>query len=278
MDADGRRLFPPHSPTEAGQEMQHLIGVSPHQRGEQRSRWWLAGIRQHTTWLQGKSLSTVWRWLDRLALVYKRGRRAVHSPDPAYDRKLAAVAQLMQQVRREPQRWVLLYQDELTYYRRPTVAQGYALRGSDAPRAWQGWGSNTRRRIGAVLDVQTGQVLVEHHARCGRHELIALYRQVQTTYPLAERIFIVQDNWPVHVHPDIRAALHNTRVTLLSLPTYAPWTNPIEKLWRWLYQDVLHLHSWAEDWSGLQTAVSAWLSQFHQGSLDLLRYVGLYPF
>jgi hypothetical protein len=255
-----------------------LIGASPSQRGEKRSRWWLAGIRQHIPWLHGKSLSTVWRWLDRLKVVYKRGRRAVHSPDPAYDSKLGAVAHIRQQVYQPPQRWVWLYQDELTYYCRPTVAQGYALRGSAAPRAWQGWGSNTRRRIGAVMNAHTGQVLVEHHPRWGRHELIALYRQVQTTYPQAERIFIVQDNWPVHFHPDIQAALHNTCVTLVPLPTYAPWTNPIEKLWRWLYHDVLHLHSWAEDWSGLQTAVSAWLSQFRHGSLDLLHYVGLYPF
>ncbi|MGH8525600.1 MAG: IS630 family transposase [Gammaproteobacteria bacterium] len=255
-----------------------MIGVSPYQRGEARARWWLAGIRQHITWLHGKALSTVWRCLRRLEVVYKRGRRTVHSPDPDYDRKLAEVAQRLLQVRLEPQRWVLLYQDELTYYRRPTVAQGYARRGSAAPRAWQGWGSNTRRRIAAVMDVQTGQVLLEHHARAGRQELIALYRQVETTYPQAERIFIVQDNWPVHFHADIRSALLKTRITLVFLPTYAPWTNPIEKLWRWLYQDVLHLHSWAQDWSGLQTAVSAWLSQFHHGSLDLLHYVGLYPF
>jgi DDE superfamily endonuclease len=254
-----------------------MIGASPHQRGEKRSRWWLAGIRHHIPWLQGKALSTVWRWLDRLDVVYKRGRRAVHSPDPDYDGKLAAVAHIWQQVRQEPQRWVLLYLDELTYYRRPSVAHGYAQRGQDAVRAQQGWGSNTRRRIAAVLDVMTGQVIARQSARCGRHELIALYRQIQTAYPQAERIFIVQDNWPVHFHADIQLALQNTRLELRYLPTYAPWTNPIEKLWRWLYQDVLHLHSWADDWLGLQMTVSNWLSQFAHGSLDLLRYVSLYP-
>lgn len=257
--------------------MQRLVGVSPQQRGVARSRWWLVGIGQQVEWLRGKSVTTIWRCLRTLAIVYKRGRRAVHSPDEAYDDKLAEVARVHQQVRQAGQRWVLLYQDELTYYRRPSVAQGYAPRGADAPRAWQGWGSNTRRRVAALLDVMTGQVIARQSARCGRHELIALYRQAEAAYPHAERIFIAQDNWPVHLHPDIRAALSHTRFTLLFLPTYAPWTNPIEKLWRWLYQDVLHLHSWADDWLGLQTAVSSWLAQFAQGSLDLLHYVGLYP-
>lgn len=262
---------------EAQTQVQTLIGVNPHQRGVARSRWWLAGIRSQIHWLQGKSLTTVWRCLRHLGVVYKRGRRAVHSPDPDYDTKLAVLQQVAQQVQQDPQRWVLLYQDELTYYRRPSVAQGYASCGADAPLAWQGWGHNTRRRVAAVLDAMTGQVMMRQSDRCGRHELIALYRQVRVAYPQAEHIFIAQDNWSVHFHPDILQSLENSSISLLRLPTYAPWTNPIEKLWRWLYQEVLYLHSWVDDWHGLQAAVSAWLSQFASGSLDLLRYVGLYP-
>ena len=59
------------------------------------------------------------------------------------------------------------------------------------------------------------------------------------------------------------------------LPTYAPWLNPIEKLWRWLRQDVLHLHRLADDWKALRQRVRAFLDQFAQGSQRLLEYVGL---
>jgi hypothetical protein len=59
------------------------------------------------------------------------------------------------------------------------------------------------------------------------------------------------------------------------IPTYAPWLNPIEKLWRWLRQDVLRLHQWADDWPMLLSQVHAFLDQFAHGSRDLLRYVGL---
>ncbi len=34
----------------------------------------------------------------------------------------------------------------------------------------------------------------------------------------------------------------------VSLPTYAPWLNPTEKLWRWLRAVVLKLHRLADDW------------------------------
>jgi hypothetical protein len=59
------------------------------------------------------------------------------------------------------------------------------------------------------------------------------------------------------------------------LPTYSPWLNPIEKLWRWLKQDVLHLHRHADHVPALRALVLDFLAQFQDGSSDLLRYVGL---
>jgi hypothetical protein len=59
------------------------------------------------------------------------------------------------------------------------------------------------------------------------------------------------------------------------LPTSAPWLNPIEKLWRWLRQDVLKMHRLAAPWSELRQRVSLFLDQFADGSTELLRYVGL---
>ena len=64
-------------------------------------------------------------------------------------------------------------------------------------------------------------------------------------------------------------------VTPLFLPTYASWLNPIEKLWRWLKQDVLYLHSLAKDLEELRQQVRDFLDNFSTGSDSLLQYVGL---
>ena len=58
------------------------------------------------------------------------------------------------------------------------------------------------------------------------------------------------------------------------LPTYSPWLNPIEKLWRWLKQDVLKLHRKADSWPELKDQVRSFLHQFQGGSKQLLHYVG----
>jgi hypothetical protein len=108
-----------------------------------------------------------------LRLPYKRGRRSVHSPDPDDDRKLARVHTALALARWNPERYVVLYEDELTYYLRPTVAQGYAPAGADAPRAHQGWGTNRTWRIAGSLNALTGRHHAEQDAHFGRWRLLA---------------------------------------------------------------------------------------------------------
>ena len=73
--------------------------------------------------------------------------------------------------------------------------------------------------------------------------------------------------------PDAREL--NLPIRLVPLPTYAPWNNPIEKLWRLLKQDVLHLHRYEDEWTGLKQRVHQELEKYVQPTTDLLRYVGL---
>lgn len=254
--------------------MEEVIHRSPRLFGLARSRWWLAGLRRVVPWLAGRSLGGVHGILRRLRVAYKRGRRYVHSPDPAYDAKLAAIAQARAHATEDPGRVAFLYQDELTYYRRPTVAQGYAPLGSAAPCARQGYGSQRRRRIAACLDVRTGRLVAWQRERYDVRTLGRYFQAVASAYPHAERIYIALDNWPVHAHPDLLAALP-PRITLLPLPTYAPWTNPVEKVWRWLYAEVLHLHEFTDRWLELGQVVDAWLAQWADSGPALLHYVGL---
>lgn len=255
--------------------MQHVVGQDPHHFGHARSRWWLDGLRQTIAWLQPLSLVGVHRLLWRLDIHYKRGRRYVHSPDPAYAAKLTTVASVRERAHADPRRIVTLYQDELTYYRRPSVAHGYARSGVDAPRADQGHDKPRKRRVSACLDALSGALFSWQRSRFNVATLLRYYGAVEAAYPAAERIYVVQDNWPVHFLPHVLAALEPSTIRLVRLPTYAPWTNPVEKVWRLLYQQVLHLHPWVQQWDALQDAVQTWLDQWAAPSIELLHLVGL---
>jgi len=254
-----------------------VLQRAPQLFGLIRSRWWLDGLRQAVAWLGELSVSGVWRLLRRLRLRYKRGRRYVHSPDPDYERKLACVQAARGLAHWNPARYVVLYEDELTYYLRPTVAQGYAPAGADAPRAHQGWGKNRSWRIAGSLNPLTGQHHAQQAAHFDRHTFLAYLRTLEAAYPAARRVFVVVDNWPVHFHADVQAGLAGSRIRLLPLPTYAPWTNPEEKVWLKAYRELFHLHAFATRWSDFKQVVQTWLDHVDDAPHDLLRSVGLCP-
>jgi transposase len=250
---------------------------SPRLAGRAGSRWRLADLAAVLPWLRGRDPSTIRRIARRLGVRARRGRVFLHSPDPAYDAKLAAITAAQCFAHADPAQVVLLYEDEFTYARRPTVAAGYAPIGSALPAAPLGQGANTRRRIAGCLDASTGRFHAWQRARFDRFALRRFYRAVAAAYPAAEHIYLVHDNWPVHVHPDLVDGLADSRLHLLRLPTYAPWTNPVEQVWRGLNADLLHLHPFADDWDGLRRAIDEWLRQWTRPSPALLQAVGLCP-
>ena len=250
------------------------------------------------TWADA-GLSGIWRVLAAAGLRWKRGRDHLHSPDPFYQEKLARLETIRAHVEASSLGAALLYLDEVTYYRQPSLAPGYAPAGSAIPHAERSVRSDTTTRIVAALDAQTGRVVAHQQYRIGVPALIRFYRSLVDAYP-GRRIYLVLDTWPVHFHPDVLAALEpqtspfpffrprswssepsprakrlNLPIQLVPLPTYSPWANPIEKLWRWLKQDVLHLHRLADNLPALHALVLDFLARFKDGSDDLLRYVGL---
>ncbi len=247
----------------------------------------------------------MWQVLDHLDIHYKRGRTYVHSPDPAYEEKLARIEELKRFVQSHPVEYVLLYQDECSVYRQPSVGYNYEAAGLDAPHARQGRLLNNVIRLVGTLDALTGRVVSKTWSKVGTKQMAAFYQLVRQAYPDAKRIWIIQDNWPVHFHPDVLLALEEQErlypvrlprnwtkvptqeaikqcgpwhlpIQIVQLPTYASWCNPIEKLWRKLKQDQLHLHPWADDLPTLRQQILSFFRQFETGSQELLSYVGLH--
>lgn len=247
----------------------------PPQEGVSVARWTLKRLRTAMDALADYSISGLSRLVQRAGLRQKRGRMHVHSPDPDYVGKAAAVAQALTEARQHPETVTLLYQDEAGLFRQPSLAPTWAAIGRE-PTATRSHHANAQHRICGALDAITGQV----HWWAGDRTSVAVVRRfladLRTHYGPHRRLILVWDNWLVHRHDAVLAMAKQQAIEVRFLPTYAPWLNPIEKLWRWLKQEVVHGHRFAEDWRHLKAAIAAFLNRFQQASPELIRYTGLY--
>jgi transposase len=181
-------------------------------------------------------------------------------------------------------RRVVLFEDEFTLYRQPRIAQSWEQAGKPQPRAERGHRANSTSRIIGALNAFSGAVHCKQTSRVGIRALARFLQSIAEAYPNAETTWMVVDNWPMPLHPDVMAALTPEQtqlhwpihlpatwpteaspkmrqrkldlpIRLVPLPTYASWCNPIEKLWRLLRQERIHLHHFEDQWAELKRKV-----------------------
>jgi hypothetical protein len=113
------------------------------------------------------------------------------------------IAQCLLKAWYAPEKYVLLYQDEFTIYRQPTIARDYEQMGKYQPLARRSYRADTEFRGIGALNAVTGQVTYHQAYKADIKQLIVFYDMVVKDYPHIETIYMVEDNWPVHYHADL---------------------------------------------------------------------------
>lgn len=94
--------------------------------------------------------------------------------------------------------------------------------------------------IGA-LNYHTGETVVIIRRRKRRKEIAELLQSLVDKHP-HETVYVAWDNASTHQDDEVEAVVRAAagRLVLLYLPTYSPWLNPIEMLWRHFRREVTH--------------------------------------
>ena len=94
--------------------------------------------------------------------------------------------------------------------------------------------------LGAV-NYHTGETVVLIRKRKRRSEIAQLLQALLDKHPTGA-IYLAWDNVCTHQDDEIEAVVRAAagRLVLLYLPTYSPWLNPIEMLWRHYRREVTH--------------------------------------
>jgi putative transposase len=154
---------------------------------------------------------------------------------------------------------VFYYADEFNLSWLPTLRKLWSPKGQQVmiPTPLK---NRTHFGIGAV-NYHTGEtvVIVRPHKR--RIEIAELLRGLLKKHR-QQTIYVAWDNATTHSEGEVDQVLQeaNGRLILLYLPTYSPWLNPIEMLWRHLRREVTH----CELFTSMQALTDAALDFFHR--------------
>lgn len=229
----------------AGVTVRWVSRHTPRAFGFLRSRWTCALVVVLLwRWYQlAVSRETVRRWLHQADLVWRRPRPVVHRPDPQRQAKLRALRQLLANL---PADETALFQDEVDVNLNPKIGSMWMRRGKQAEVETPG--DNAKRYLAGSMNWRTGRLLVTEGAKRDGALFVRHLEDLRHRLRRYRVIHIICDNARFHQAAKckrLRQYLErwHHRIVLHYLPTYAPETNPIERLWWHLHDEITRNHS-----------------------------------
>jgi putative transposase len=133
-----------------------------------------------------------------------------------------------------------------------------------------------RYGLGAV-NYHTGETVVIFRQRKRRQEVAELLQAILAQHP-TETVYVAWDNSGTHEDDEVEAVVRGAagRLVLLYLPTYSPWLNPIEMLWRQFRREVTHCELF-ESVKALLVAAQNFFDRCREGPKRVLSIIGALP-
>ena len=175
--------------------------------------------------------------LHRLGYRYKKPKLLPgKAPAPEVQEAFVASYRKLKENRGEDD--AILFMDATHPQHNPVLSGGWIKRGRRFPLK-----SNTGRRrlnINGAIDVATIHAVVRYDDTVAAESTIALFEQIEATYPKAATLTIFFDNARYDRSKAVRAYLEHSRINLQFLPPYAPNLNLIERFWKFFKRQVLY--------------------------------------
>jgi len=134
-------------------------------------------------------------------------------------------------LRIRPPNSLFFYADESDFLLKPLLGRTYQLAGkqSRVPATFE----SKKFHCFAALEIGTLDVVHITRQRKRSKEFVEFLEALLRRYPGVLKILVI-DNYSIHNSAEVRRFLgaHPGEFELLYLPTYSPWLNPVEDLWR----------------------------------------------
>jgi transposase len=143
-----------------------------------------------------------------------------------------------------PEDWELLFVDEATVRRHPTLTAQWCL--VDEVAAVPTGDDHTKVHVYGAVAPLTGRTHYHISPELGKREF-AQFLEHLLVYNPGKRLLVIHDRGEQHKGAPVEAVVRgaNGRLVLKAQPAYSPELNPQERIWKWLRRIVTHNHWFA---------------------------------
>lgn len=234
-----------------------ILERTPGDFGLMRTRWCCGVIVMLLLEIHHLQVSreTVRRWLHHEGLVWRRPRPVVGPVDPQREAKIAAIRGLVANL---PDDEIAVFQDEVDINLNPKIGSMWMIRGQQATIPTPG--NNHKRYLAGSLNWRTGALIATEGAKRNSELFISHLDDLRHHLRRYRRIHVICDNASFHHSKAVRnyLASEGKRIELHWLPKYAPESNPIERVWWKLHEQITRNHR-CESLDALLDRVFEWL-------------------
>lgn len=220
-------------------KINELLAQTPNDYGYLRSTWSseLLALEVRRQLECEIHASTIRRLLPKLGFAWTRARPILIRRDPRKNRRMRAIRRAL----RRRKRAHTFYLDEADIDFNPRIGACWTPRGQQVGIPTPG--QNQKHYVAGALNAHTGKLVWVEHERKNTTLFIKLLECLRATYRGARRIQLVLDNYIIHKSERAQRWLAvNPKFRLFFQPTYSPWVNQIERLWKTMHDTITRNH------------------------------------
>jgi len=228
-------------------ELQKLVEQEPREAGYSFSTWTCADLLRELIrkGFAAVSSETIRTHLHTLGYHVRRPVLSIASPDPEYKSKAKKLERYQKQAKNGE--LLLYYQDEIDLNLLPGIMRCWTQEG--VQRKVPTPGQNQKQYGFGAVNYVSGKTVHRIEERKNSVGFCAFVEQFMQTVTQApdyhgQKIILVVDNFIIHRSRKTQDFLekYKDQLVLFMLPTYSPWLNLIERLWKHLRRKVTHNH------------------------------------
>ena len=123
--------------------------------------------------------------------------------------------------------------------------------------------SNTGRRrlnLSGMIDILHHKVLIRENTTLNAESTIQFFKKIENAYPTKRKIHVFCDNARYYKNRLVEEYLKQSKIELHFLPPYSPNLNPIERLWKWMKEQVMY-NTYYEEFKSFKDAILGFFMQ-----------------